>query len=53
MECISHCLSIKCILPLLSSGFHHLNINSVINDENLKKRDELEIGKVRETVFVH
>ena len=31
---------------LSSSGFHHLNINTVINDENLKHKDELETGKV-------
>jgi len=42
-------LEVEQVLSLIISylgGFHHLNINSVLNDENLKKRDELEIGKV-------
>lgn len=42
-------LEVEQVFSLIISylgGFHHLNINSVINDENLKKRDELEIGKV-------
>lgn len=42
-------LEVEQVLSLVLSylgGFHHLNINAVINNENLIKKDELEIGKV-------
>ena len=29
-----------------AEGFHHLNIDGVINNQNLMKKDELEICKV-------
>ena len=41
-----NCTRVFAFFILSSSGFHHLNIDAVINDENLKNRDELEIGKV-------